>query len=830
MPNYVLRIRIRADSAPVPVNTAVPGFLGTPSIGQSLASTNGVWANSPTSYTYQHQSSADGLTGWTDIVGATAQTLALTGALEDLYVRPGVKAANASGPATSFAHGPAAGPISVAADKLAPHSQWGVTGGAGTGWGGSNPAQPADPTRVTAKPAARLYNVPRQSFGADFDIIVAARARGGVASVKGQVEGGAEITVTTPAFHVVTDVNGNSKVQYGYKFTVDWAATMALNPLGRCRFVFTTTANNGAMQTRVISAEFSARNPGIGPGCVIDKELVVDATQADVLDTRYNTIVKALQRCVAHSRVNGAANPAVSPVWEFPAIKLVNNGFSYPLQTAVAAESFRRENWTRIYCAPGVSATVGDGSALRTGAGIQYDAVCFEGERLQWDLCKISPQMNGWRLRTNSNKLVWFNGCEVMAGDNNFFLGSGSGMGALYDGLTSDGFWVSCQDDSLPNAYFSDCYVHDIPSYGPGSCPHIVGNLIDGVGGSAHENATGLISGNVTRRVGGILSGLRTYLTALTLTYSGPGVANLVITNNVGRADRRFQLYVDGVSVMNMAISNVVGTTVPTSTKVANIAAAVNAIPGFTAVETSQPRAASFLTREVYQNASPTGAGPAPNGNTVYITTTPLVLSTWVDVHAEAFVWHGSSDAFPVTFSNVIAAFNEVEELVGGALFALNSNMIAEDFFFSQTTCHDTSNSYGMGFSGGYISAQQAKHAVIEYVSQAGGAQNITQTWNPDAYSAMDHCHLNGIAWSTRTPPTYPAFDIASLSIPYATLGLPVGSDANSKVQASGLGVGAFFTDLSDAGAPNFTPLAPLQLSDGTWAGAKLPNGDWNGL
>lgn len=108
---------------PTPILPAIvlaPSFSGAPTSGLTLTGTNGVWSNTPVGYTYQHQSSADGLTGWTDIPGATAKSLALNGDLIGVHVRPGVSAFNAAGAAV-FAYGAAVGPVveGSAADYVA---------------------------------------------------------------------------------------------------------------------------------------------------------------------------------------------------------------------------------------------------------------------------------------------------------------------------------------------------------------------------------------------------------------------------------------------------------------------------------------------------------------------------------------------------------------------------------------------------------------------------------------------------------------------------------------------------------------------------------------
>lgn len=56
-----------------PSNTAIPVISGTLRIGSTQTTTNGTWTNSPSSFTYQWQSSNNGIS-WTNISGATAIT------------------------------------------------------------------------------------------------------------------------------------------------------------------------------------------------------------------------------------------------------------------------------------------------------------------------------------------------------------------------------------------------------------------------------------------------------------------------------------------------------------------------------------------------------------------------------------------------------------------------------------------------------------------------------------------------------------------------------------------------------------------------------------
>jgi hypothetical protein len=89
-----------AAAGSVPVNTVLPTIAGTAQVGQTLTATNGTWANSPTSFTYQWNRAG------TAIGGATASTYVPVAADVGNTLTVAVIAKNSSGssaPATSAA-------------------------------------------------------------------------------------------------------------------------------------------------------------------------------------------------------------------------------------------------------------------------------------------------------------------------------------------------------------------------------------------------------------------------------------------------------------------------------------------------------------------------------------------------------------------------------------------------------------------------------------------------------------------------------------------------------------------------------------------------------
>lgn len=80
-----------------PSNTAVPTVSGTAQQGQVLTATTGTWTNSPTSYAYQWQTSANGTSGWANLTGATSSTYTAQAGDVGNYLRVQVTATNAGG-------------------------------------------------------------------------------------------------------------------------------------------------------------------------------------------------------------------------------------------------------------------------------------------------------------------------------------------------------------------------------------------------------------------------------------------------------------------------------------------------------------------------------------------------------------------------------------------------------------------------------------------------------------------------------------------------------------------------------------------------------------
>lgn len=98
-----------------PSNTVAPAISGTAQVGNVLTASTGTWTDSPTSYAYQWQSSANGTSGWSNISGATSNTYTPVSGDVGLYLRVGVTATNAIGTG-AVAYSAATSPVASAAE------------------------------------------------------------------------------------------------------------------------------------------------------------------------------------------------------------------------------------------------------------------------------------------------------------------------------------------------------------------------------------------------------------------------------------------------------------------------------------------------------------------------------------------------------------------------------------------------------------------------------------------------------------------------------------------------------------------------------------------
>jgi large repetitive protein len=155
--NFVKTLPVRYSGfatvagAAVPSNSVLPAVTGTAQVGQLLTAGNGTWSGTPTGYTYQWQTSANGTSGWTNLAGATSSTYTVLVGDLGSYLRVQVNASNGTGSGTAVN---SAATAQVAAANSAPSY---------TSGGGIDNLAPADTDLLTAT-AGTWAGSPAPSF------------------------------------------------------------------------------------------------------------------------------------------------------------------------------------------------------------------------------------------------------------------------------------------------------------------------------------------------------------------------------------------------------------------------------------------------------------------------------------------------------------------------------------------------------------------------------------------------------------------------------------------------------------------------------------------
>lgn len=175
-----------------PTNTVAPVISGTASQGQTLTTTNGTWANSPTSYTYQWLANA------TAIGGATSNTFVLTSTQVGANVTCNVTAYNAGGnsTATSNALGPVTNTYTINYLAVA-------GGGGGGGFGGGGGA------------GGLLANSTTLTIGTVYTLTVGSGGSGGPSSYGSGTPGGYSYITASGGFSNVSAVGGGQGAGQG---------------------------------------------------------------------------------------------------------------------------------------------------------------------------------------------------------------------------------------------------------------------------------------------------------------------------------------------------------------------------------------------------------------------------------------------------------------------------------------------------------------------------------------------------------------------------------------------------------------------------------------
>jgi hypothetical protein len=276
--------------------------------------------------------------------------------------------------------------------RFRPSAQWGVSGVAGSGFNGGNPAPPVDPTRTGPKVRARLLTVPYQTVIGGLLIAIAASAKGGIGAVNMWAEGtvsGTNTKVTVPYL----DSNAVKKLRRGcYAFMFDYAATMALNVTGSVQFYVEVIPKDPTILKRVLGPYLvHARAPGVGAGLQYDTSLTLTPSQPQT-GTNYQTLQAAALFC----KNNGKIRPLITVT------ENCNLDFTTPLSSAFTSVG----TWATLTHAPGVVANI-----VTTGfttARLKYGGMRYSGAGIIFKPDQFT------QLYAEDNDNVWLDGCQFV--------------------------------------------------------------------------------------------------------------------------------------------------------------------------------------------------------------------------------------------------------------------------------------------------------------------------------------------------------------------------------------------------------------------------------
>jgi hypothetical protein len=399
-----------------------------------------------------------------------------------------------------------AAPIPPAA-TIGPSGTW--TGTAGSGYGGS---PPTDPTRTVAKPMARNVTVPNQVFTANAPVVIDAMAFGGISKVRFYCEGNT-LDVTTPSWVAYTDPNGAARLMYGYVANIDYAACNAINASGTVSIYAEAFPTNGTFQNRVI-----------GPFAYHNRSTAYSVTRTVAPTGADHTTIKA---AVDWIQTN-------SPSDRNARIQITASG-DYPINTAAAVTYNNATHWLTIEAAGGVTANITSG-ATRTNGRLRYDGLRFRGSGIVFDLAKILAVM----VETTGNLMqTWMDGITVT---------QTGGRHAVFDGEAPNQYWVVASGGGTMNLYMTDCSAGDV--FFGFSNARLVRNCYATAIGSDFIRDVEYLQGAATDMVNPSgAGGLRSYIAAVDITYTGGGTSAKIAASALPGVARTMTLWKNGSQV-----------------------------------------------------------------------------------------------------------------------------------------------------------------------------------------------------------------------------------------------------------------------------------------
>lgn len=735
--------------------------------------------------------------------------LTLTAAIED-------RAQAAGAGRLRFARATAAPPSGL----LYPAEAW--DGTAGSGFSAAQLILLQDPVRTGPKMIIRPLQPPEQAFTDDFDLVATATSFDGVDSVEVWCEGNfVGVTERTWVDGVTPD--GSIYRRYGYRATLDWSAIQAFGFAEGAMNVYfrAPTPSGSTIQQRVLGPFlYYARNPGVGAGCEYDFSVIVNPAGGTTPGVRYTTIVAALLFCSQQSKVR-------------PKVVLEATA-RYTTAGNIASAPHTGSFWWTIEPAPGVTATFGNFDINDiVGTAWFCDNLHFKGDII-FDYAAMCGRLGGmWRGYTGSQNKFWCDGIEIMGGSydgSGYVGGTGSGVNLLYYGKDVVSYFFGQQSSlAARNYYFTHVNMHDMPGYGYDLSLLLLNCDLRNCGGSGLENNLGAMHNVRVSRVGGIQSGARSQHPVFTLAYTGGAtLAEIRRPGNNGSLTGP-QFYEDNVLVgtfTQVAVGSAAYTDmsdlvtwINTNLGASGWTATANGVAADMAARTG------FLSIADLPPSSAIGTPGFPLARRP-ITSTPLQFTWIADVHSNAITTDGPFllSQLGIVAENIVTEFIYAYDIVESAHCGANQ---VKDFCLRWSTFQDVSAAYQIANpTQDPVAACQASiyggtssHFLVAAVTYEGpGQQALTQSGTSmDAKSRISRSifELLSINNVSNRP--------AMVGVVLRTGSLPSGADALSKTLASAYTESQLFEDPL-AALPDFAPKSTqLQLSDLTYAGARVP-------
>jgi hypothetical protein len=665
-------------------------------------------------------------------------------------------------------------PPSIA--TIGPSGTW--TGTAGSGYGGS---PPTDPVRTTAKPFIRPLFVENDVFISDRTIVVDAMATAGVTKVRFYCEGNT-VDVTSPSWVPYTDVNGVSRLLYGYAVTLNKAAFDSITASGTANIYAEAYPTDVALQNRVI-----------GPFRMHNRAALFAATRTVAPSgADHTTIVAALNWITTNS-----------PSARNCRIQITASG-DYALNTAVTTKYDNAIQWVTIEAAGGITANITSG-ATRTNVRPQYDGLRFKGSGIVLDHAKFATIM----MENTGSGLLWIDGVSIQQTGGKF---------AVFDGTFPQSYWMAMSSGTGRNFYATDCVATGGIYNGYSYCNLARNCSVDDIAGDAFQNNKCIHGLAAAKTSPSGVGGLRSHVAAIDLTYTGAGVPKIAISGapsiGTGASTRTLQCYVDGVAVGTaLTITNpTYSATGSGYTTWATIAAHIDALADFGATVNGAAGAR--------RGASASKAGLTPtqdlangSGREITFTAGAAQMTSIFDVHGDGVQMFG-------IYENYGGRFLSVKNVDGA-----NG---AQGFFIDQTSTSLTDcqwNGVEVGTDGVTSIANSQVYSAWAHSSLTNvtiyGQQFLMRSdaaagakFAPDNRCAFRNFSTDAFSWSGAQDT-----DLVIDRVNVRTGGLPSGTTNGTTAT----------TNLYTSAPSNLTPVTGGNLLvGGTYLGARQTDGTFN--